>query len=123
MTPRDDKARVEAGFIETAIAWENERQNRSAQQNSAQPSPTLADFERVRAFLRVEAPHLQCALYQSPDGFVLEIYGRAPRSAALRKIRRGRPIPAVRWRTPHGGLYAVDLAGLQGLVAGARRVV
>lgn len=117
MTLRNDKARMAAGSINTSIACENEREDRNASPIFAQRGAVLAEYRLVRDTLRIVAPDLRVCLITSCDGSALEIYGRAPKAAALQKIRRGNPTPAVRWRTPCGGLFGVSLADLDQLVA------
>ncbi|NMG73711.1 hypothetical protein [Aromatoleum diolicum] len=121
MTSKNGKTRGQAGSFDDAIAWENECSNRSASPVSVQAQPTVADLAFVQDVLRAESSRLQVALYRADGCSSLEIYGYAPKSAALRKIKRGKKVPLVLWRTPHGGGYGVSLADIPRLVAAAAR--
>lgn len=108
-----------------SAVWECEQRSPSAAQDSVQASPTQADFERVRSVLRAVAPRLLVAFCASPDGTAIEVFGRAPKNVAglLRKVRRGELVPAIRWRTPWGGIYEFcvgDIDELAGVVAAGR---
>lgn len=89
---------------------------------SAEPllHPTLDDYRLVRCELQQISPKLRVCHISSIDGNVLEVFGRVPKGAALRKIRRNEVIPSVRWRTPTGGLFAFDIADIRRLVSAAR---
>lgn len=117
MTLGNDKARMPAGLINTSIACENAPKNRNPSPVSVQGGAVLADYRLVRDTLKSVAPDLRVCLITSCDGSVLEIYGRAPKTSALQKIRRGKPAPPIRWRTPWGGLFGFSLADLDQLVA------
>lgn len=117
MTPRNDKARMAAGPINTLIACKNEHENRNTSPVAEQREAALADYRLVRDTLNKVAPDLRVCLITSCDGSALEIFGRVPKAAALQKIRRGNPLPAIRWRTPWGGLFSVGLADLDHFVA------
>lgn len=119
MTAQNEEARrAMAGSLRTTSSpFKNERTKRNASPVSVQHGPTLADYELVLDVLRTVAPDLRVCLITSFDGSALEIYGRAPKAAALRKIRRADMIPSIHWRTPWGGLFGVSVADLDQLVA------
>lgn len=119
MTAQNEEARrAMAGSLGTAGSRFNSKQaKRNVSSASEQHRPALADYGLVRNALRMVAPDLRVCLVTSFDGSALEICGRAPKTAALQKIRRWNPIPPVRWRTSWGGLFVVSVADLDELVA------